>query len=64
MEGLKRRDSIVFDYARHHAVPVVTTLAGGYARRIEDTVDIHIGTILAARGAALQRNGRNSASAQ
>jgi acetoin utilization deacetylase AcuC-like enzyme len=52
MEGLGKRDAIVFDYARHHRVPTVVTLAGGYARRIEDTVQIHIGTILAAREAA------------
>lgn len=52
MEGLAQRDAIVFDYARHHSVPVVITLAGGYARRVDDTVRIHIGTILAARDAA------------
>jgi acetoin utilization deacetylase AcuC-like enzyme len=52
MEGLAQRDAIVFDYARHHSVPVVITLAGGYARRVDDTVRIHIGTILAARDRA------------
>jgi hypothetical protein len=31
---------------------MVITLAGGYARHVEDTVRIHIGTILAARDAA------------
>ena len=35
--------------------PVVTVLAGGYARRVEDTVQIHVNTILAAR-ATPQRN--------
>jgi hypothetical protein len=31
---------------------MVITLAGGYARNVDDTVRIHIGTILAARDAA------------
>jgi acetoin utilization deacetylase AcuC-like enzyme len=54
MEGLKRRDALVFDYARRHRVPVAITLAGGYARHVEDTVQIHMNTILAARDAAQQ----------
>ena len=53
MEGLARRDALVCDYARRHRVPLVVTLAGGYARRVEDTVRIHAGTVLAARDAAL-----------
>jgi hypothetical protein len=40
------------DYARKNKYPLVITLAGGYARRVEDTVAIHVGTILAARNAA------------
>jgi acetoin utilization deacetylase AcuC-like enzyme len=55
MEGLRRRDALVLDYARRNSVPVAITFAGGYARRVEDTVAIHAGTILAARDAALQR---------
>jgi acetoin utilization deacetylase AcuC-like enzyme len=47
--GLKARDAGVFEEARKRNIPVVTTLAGGYARRVEDTVQIHINTILAAR---------------
>ena len=50
--GLARRDALVCDYARRHRVPMVITLAGGYARQVEDTVRIHIGTIVAARDAA------------
>jgi len=42
----------VFDYAVRNGTPVAITLAGGYARRLEDTVSIHINTILAARDAA------------
>jgi acetoin utilization deacetylase AcuC-like enzyme len=52
LDGLARRDALVFDYARRHRIPVVITLAGGYARRVEDTVRIHVGTILAACDAA------------
>ncbi|HTX13779.1 MAG TPA: histone deacetylase [Candidatus Baltobacteraceae bacterium] len=52
MEGLAQRDALVFDYARRNAAPVVITLAGGYARKLEDTVSIHVNTILAARDAA------------
>jgi acetoin utilization deacetylase AcuC-like enzyme len=46
--GLKQRDAGVFAAARQHGIPVITTQAGGYARRIEDTVQIHVNTILAA----------------
>jgi acetoin utilization deacetylase AcuC-like enzyme len=52
MEGLARRDVLVFDYARRNRTPVAIALAGGYARRVEDTVSIHVHTILAARDAA------------
>ncbi len=49
--GLKARDKGVFFAARSRGIPVVTTLAGGYARRVEDTVRIHANTIVAAREA-------------
>jgi len=51
-EGLRRRDRLVFDEARRRDIPVAVTLAGGYARCVEDTVLIHVNTILAARDAA------------
>jgi acetoin utilization deacetylase AcuC-like enzyme len=50
--GLKARDKCVFEEARKRKVPVATTLAGGYARRVEDTVRIHVNTIVAAREVA------------
>jgi len=46
--GLKARDKGVFFAARSRGIPVVTTLAGGYARRVEDTVRIHANTIVVA----------------
>jgi acetoin utilization deacetylase AcuC-like enzyme len=51
-KGLLERDRRVFKQARTRNIPVVTTLAGGYARRVEDTVRIHINTVLAAREVA------------
>ncbi|HKW63878.1 MAG TPA: histone deacetylase [Candidatus Acidoferrum sp.] len=51
-EGLKKRDQGVFQEARRRGIPVATTLAGGYARRVEDTVRIHVNTILAANEVA------------
>ncbi|PYU12174.1 MAG: histone deacetylase [Acidobacteria bacterium] len=52
-EGLEKRDRGVFEEARRRGIPVATTLAGGYARRVEDTVRIHVNTILAASEVAL-----------
>lgn len=51
-EGLKQRDKLVFREARRRGIPLATVLAGGYARRVEDTVRIHVNTILAARDVA------------
>ncbi len=50
--GLIERDRKVFEEARRIGIPVVTTLAGGYARRVEDTVRIHVNTIVTAREVA------------
>jgi acetoin utilization deacetylase AcuC-like enzyme len=50
-EGLLERDRIVFGACAGARVPVAGTLGGGYARRVEDTVAIHVATCLAARGA-------------
>src|SRR5215472_9414415 len=51
--GLKQRDRSVLEEARRRGISVATTLAGGYARRVEDTVQIHVNTILAASEVAL-----------
>lgn len=48
LEGLKARDELVFGAAHAHNIPVMVTLAGGYANRVEDTITIHCNTILAA----------------
>jgi acetoin utilization deacetylase AcuC-like enzyme len=44
-EGLRRRDRMVIEAVRAAGVPLVITLAGGYARMLEDTVAIHCATI-------------------
>jgi len=44
-DGLRRRDRMVIAAARGARVPLVVVLAGGYARRVEDTVAIHAATI-------------------
>jgi len=50
LEGLRRRDELVFRTARQRQIPVFVTLAGGYARNLEDTVAIHCNMVQAARG--------------
>jgi Deacetylases, including yeast histone deacetylase and acetoin utilization protein len=49
VEGLKRRDELVFKVARARDLPVMVTYAGGYARNVEDTVTIHCNTVIAAK---------------
>ena len=59
LEGLQQRDKLVFDHARRRGIPVASTLAGGYARRVEDTVRIHVNTIVAARDVLLRQISTN-----
>jgi acetoin utilization deacetylase AcuC-like enzyme len=49
IEGLKKRDELVFRVARARDIPVMVTFAGGYARKVDDTVTIHCNTVLAAK---------------
>jgi acetoin utilization deacetylase AcuC-like enzyme len=49
IDGLKRRDELVFRVAHAKNIPVMVTYAGGYAQNIEDTVTIHCNTIIAAK---------------
>jgi acetoin utilization deacetylase AcuC-like enzyme len=48
-DGLRRRDESIFRMAGDAGVPVAVALAGGYAHRFEDTVEIHCETVRAAR---------------
>jgi len=49
IEGLKRRDELMFRVAKARDIPVMVTFAGGYAVRVEDTVTIHCDTVIAAK---------------
>ncbi len=43
--GLAERDRLVLEACRDRSIPVALTMAGGYARRVEDTVDVHFQSI-------------------
>jgi acetoin utilization deacetylase AcuC-like enzyme len=43
--GLAERDRIVLQTCRERGIPVAVTMAGGYAREVEDTVDVHFQSI-------------------
>ena len=45
MEGLAERDRLVLEACRERGIAVAVTMAGGYARRVEDTVDIHFQSV-------------------
>jgi acetoin utilization deacetylase AcuC-like enzyme len=49
IEGLKKRDELMFRVAQARDTPVMVTFAGGYAQRVNDTVTIHCNTVIAAR---------------
>ena len=49
IEGLKRRDELMFKAAYARDMPIMVTYAGGYAQKIDDTVTIHCNTVLAAK---------------
>lgn len=49
LDGLMARDRLMFRLARDRKIPVVVTLAGGYAEKTADTVTIHVNTLRAAR---------------
>jgi acetoin utilization deacetylase AcuC-like enzyme len=47
-QGLCERDKRVFSFADSLGLPVAVAMAGGYARHIADTVDIHFQTVACA----------------
>ncbi len=51
LEGLRRRDQLVFERATNAGVAVAVSLAGGYALSADDTVEIHCNTVGAAKEA-------------
>ena len=46
--GLAERDRRVLDAARARRIPVALSMAGGYGRVVEETVEVHLGTFRAA----------------
>jgi len=43
--GLAERDRLVFDTCQRHGIPFAIVMAGGYAKDVTDTVDIHWQTV-------------------
>ena len=60
-EGLRRRDRLVIGTVAAAGIPLVVVLAGGYARKLEDTVAIHMATIEEAAAAAGRGRSHESA---
>jgi acetoin utilization deacetylase AcuC-like enzyme len=44
-EGMHKRDETVFQYALERQIPIAFSMAGGYGKEIESTIDIHFQTI-------------------
>ena len=57
--GLMARDEMVLEFARSKDVPIVTTMSGGYAADINDTVEIHANTIRAVKKVFFQDSEKN-----
>jgi acetoin utilization deacetylase AcuC-like enzyme len=43
--GLAERDRIVLEACRERGIPVAVTMAGGYAKEVGDTVDVHFQSV-------------------
>lgn len=44
-EGIADRDEMVIAWAKCNNHPLVLTLGGGYSRYLQDTIDVHVGTL-------------------
>jgi len=49
-DGLAQRDHLVLQAAREVGIPVAITIAGGYGRDVEQTVEVHCRTVRVAAG--------------
>ena len=58
VDGLEARDRRVLEGCAARGIPAVVTLGGGYARRGEDTVEIHTRTARIAIGLAAAKGAR------
>lgn len=59
--GLCQRDRLVLARCRQAGTPVAVAMAGGYARQVEDTVEIHAQTIRIATELMENRRGYHNA---
>lgn len=50
IEGMLERDRLVAGFARDRGIPIFAGLAGGYARKLEDTITLHCNTARALAG--------------
>ena len=48
LDGLARRDHMLLEQARCRKIPVALAMAGGYGKNIQDTVAVHLQTIVIA----------------
>lgn len=46
-EGIADRDEMVIAWAKLNKRPLVLTLGGGYSRYLQDTIEVHVGTLQA-----------------
>jgi len=46
--GLAERDQFIFDFFLMAGIPIAITMAGGYAKNVKDTVEIHFQTVKSA----------------
>jgi acetoin utilization deacetylase AcuC-like enzyme len=44
-DGLVRRDAMVISQCREVGIPIAITIGGGYGRKIEDSVQVHVNTV-------------------
>ncbi len=54
LEGLRQRDAYVLETCWRASIPVVITLGGGYAPRLDDIVEAHCNTVRVAFGLVRQ----------
>ncbi len=60
IEGLGRRDEAVLSFAKNKKIPIATTMSGGYAQDINDTVEIHCNTIRAVKKVFTEAQTQNA----
>jgi acetoin utilization deacetylase AcuC-like enzyme len=56
-EGIAQRDRRVYDFAERLGIPLAVTMAGGYGREVDTTVDIHWRTVRGALHSWRSRRG-------